>query len=116
MYHVHLYAQSWNGIGSSALTRSQIEQNIISSMRLHEIWDLIDAMKKLVTEDNTRGQFHFSLVVVTIIGNNYLLTIRTKGPLYPGDSSAADTGHVRVAEETRLVSASLGAAATATGC
>lgn len=41
-------------LGSTALSRSQIEQNIISSMRLHEIWDLIDAM----TEDNTRGRFY----------------------------------------------------------
>eukprot|EP01035_Chromulina_nebulosa_P041960 gene41960-56820_t len=50
----HVVPESSADSGSSTLTRSQIEQNIISSMRLHEIWDLIDAMKKLVTEDNTR--------------------------------------------------------------
>lgn len=40
---------------SSAATRQQIEQTVINSLKLHEAWDLLDAMKKLVAEDNNRG-------------------------------------------------------------
>jgi cleavage stimulation factor subunit 2 len=44
-----------DGMGASAANRIQIEQNVINSLKLHEAWDLLDAMKKLVAEDNNRG-------------------------------------------------------------
>jgi len=44
-----------DGLSGSAATRMQIEQNVINSLKLHEAWDLLDAMKKLVAEDNNRG-------------------------------------------------------------
>jgi len=39
----------------SAATRQNIEQSVVNSLKLHEAWDLLDAMKKLVAEDNNRG-------------------------------------------------------------
>lgn len=44
-----------DGMSGSAATRMQIEQNVINSLKLHEAWDLLEAMKKLVAEDNNRG-------------------------------------------------------------
>jgi hypothetical protein len=36
--------------------KRQVENQVIASLKLHEAWDILDAMKKLVTEDNNRGQ------------------------------------------------------------
>lgn len=44
------------GGSSSAATRIQIEQSVINSLKLHEAWDILEAMTKLVSEDNNRGQ------------------------------------------------------------
>jgi len=38
-----------------AFSRQQIEQSVVNSLKMHEAWDILDAMKKLVTEDNNRG-------------------------------------------------------------
>ena len=46
---------SGGNVIASAATRLKIEQNVIDSIKLHEAWDLLDAMKKLVAEDNNRG-------------------------------------------------------------
>ena len=32
--------------------RLAVEQNVINSLKLHEAWDILDAMKKLVMEDS----------------------------------------------------------------
>jgi cleavage stimulation factor subunit 2 len=40
----------------SAASRLQIEQSVIQGLKLHTAWDLLEAMKKLVAEDNNRGQ------------------------------------------------------------
>jgi hypothetical protein len=36
--------------------RQQLEQNVIANLKLHEAWDILEAVKKLVSEDNNRGE------------------------------------------------------------
>ena len=43
------------GSNLSAASRLHIEQSVVNSLKLDEAWDLLDAMKKLVAEDNNRG-------------------------------------------------------------
>ena len=38
-----------------ASSRQQIEKSAVNALRLHEAWDVLDAMKRLVAEDNNRG-------------------------------------------------------------
>ena len=38
----------------SAACRLQIEQSLVNSLKLDKVWDLLEAMKKLVAEDNNR--------------------------------------------------------------
>jgi hypothetical protein len=35
--------------------RQQLEHNVIANLKLHEAWDILEAVKKLVGEDNNRG-------------------------------------------------------------
>ena len=54
----HIVPESSAGNGSTSVSqaeaassRAQIEQNIIANLKLHEAWDILDAFKKLVSED-----------------------------------------------------------------
>ena len=37
--------------GTPALSRQQQELAAVNSLQLHEAWDILDALKKLITED-----------------------------------------------------------------
>ncbi len=42
----------------AASSRAQIEQNIISGLKLHEAWDILDALKKLIGDDQRGLSFY----------------------------------------------------------